>query len=155
MKTLPIVKTPDPLLKERSKEITIEQLQSKEMQEFLDVMIETMIVEDGIGLAAPQVGKSWRIIVVTRNNAPEVFINPEITQRSLRKVKVEEGCLSVPGLTGMVQRHRGITLKALNRNGNEITVETDDFTSVIFQHEIDHLDGILFTDRASKLIPQD
>lgn len=153
--TLKIITTPDPFLKERSEKVTIEQLQSEEMQNFLDQMIETMKIEDGIGLAAPQIGKHWRIIIVTRNGMPEVFVNPEITKRSLRKVKVEEGCLSVPGLTGMVQRNRGITLKALNRDGNEIILETEDFDSVIFQHEIDHLDGILFIDRASKLIPME
>ncbi len=153
--TLPIITTPDPFLKERSKEITLEQLQSKEMQEFFDVMIETMIAEEGIGLAAPQVGKHWRVIVVTWEGKPQVFVNPEITKRSLRKVKNEEGCLSVPGLTGIVQRPRAITLKALNRNGDEITIETDTFEAIIFQHEIDHIDGILFIDRTSKIIPQD
>ena len=150
---LPVITTPDPFLKERSKEITKEQLQSKEIQEFCDTMIETMKVECGIGLAAPQIGKHWRIIAVTRDGVPEIFANPEITKRSLRKVKNEEGCLSVPTLTGIVQRPRAITLKALDRNGEDMTIETDTFDAIIFQHEIDHLDGILFTDRAQKIMP--
>jgi len=151
--SLPILTVPNPFLKERSEDITKEQLLSQEMQEFFDLMIETMAIEDGVGLAAPQVGKHWRVIVVLRNGAPEVFINPEITKRSLRKSKNEEGCLSVPGFTGIVQRPRAIKLKALDRNGQEILIETDDFDAIIFQHEIDHLDGILFTDRTSKLNP--
>ena len=153
--TLPIITTPNPFLKERSQEITTKQLQSIEMQEFFDVMIETMKVEEGIGLAAPQVGKHWRVIIVTWEGKPTVFVNPEITKRSLRKIKNEEGCLSVPTLTGIVQRPRAITLKALDRDGNKVTIETDTFEAIIFQHEIDHIDGILFTDRASKLIPLD
>lgn len=153
MKTLPIITVPDPFLKDRSQELTKEELQNQDMQAFFDMMIETMIAEDGIGLAAPQVGKHWRVIIVTRHGKPGVFINPVITKRSLRKVKIEEGCLSVPGINGIVQRHKGITLEALDRHGEPIIIETDDFDAVIFQHEIDHLDGILFIDRAIKLIP--
>lgn len=148
---LQVLTIPSELLREVSKEIKKEDLQNKEMQELFDNMIETMHAEDGVGIAAPQVGKQIRAIVVTLENGPDIYINPEITRRSLRKQKGEEGCLSVPGLTGIVERYRSVSVKALDRNGNKVCLDLSDLPAVIFQHEIDHLDGILFIDRAKNV----
>jgi len=81
---------------------------------------------------------------------PRYFVNPEIVARSFRTFLFEEGCLSVPGVWGMVKRHRGVKVKALDEIGKEVTVEADGLEAVIFQHEIDHLDGVLFIDRVEK-----
>ncbi|KKR89346.1 MAG: Peptide deformylase [Candidatus Uhrbacteria bacterium GW2011_GWE2_41_1153] len=131
---LKVLTIPNELLREVSKEIKKEQLQDKDLQKLFDDMIETMKAEDGVGIAAPQIGQQIRAIVVTLENGPEIYINPEITKRSLRKQKGEEGCLSVPELRGIVERYQSICIKA-----------------IIFQHEIDHLDGILFIDRAKNV----
>ncbi|MBU4315555.1 peptide deformylase [Patescibacteria group bacterium] len=150
---LEVLTMPNNFLREVSQEITQEQLKQKDVQNFFDNMIDTMFTDNGVGIAAPQVGKHWRVIVVTRDNGPEIFVNPEITRKSFKKVKGEEGCLSVPESLGIVQRYKSISVKALDRNGKKIKINTDEFDSIIFQHEIDHLDGILFIDRAKKIYP--
>lgn len=148
---LQVLTTPNEKLREVSKEIKKEQLSDKDLQKLFDNLIETMQKEDGVGIAAPQVGKQIRAIVVTRATGPEIYINPEITRRSLRKQKGEEGCLSVPNLRGIVERYRSVSIKALDRNGNPLSIDASDLDAVIFQHEIDHLDGILFIDRAKNI----
>ncbi|PIX62093.1 peptide deformylase [Candidatus Uhrbacteria bacterium CG10_big_fil_rev_8_21_14_0_10_41_26] len=146
-----VLTTPNPKLRERSREVLVNEIKTPEMQKFFDDLVETMKVEDGIGIAAPQVGNNIRVIIVLTKKGPEVFINPEITFRSIKKVKEEEGCLSVPGVYGIVERCKEVRVSALDRNGNKIQPDTKGFMSIIFQHEIDHLDGILFIDRAKKI----
>jgi peptide deformylase len=150
---LEVLTIPNNILKQKSEPISLEQIKEKKFQEFFDNMIDTMFEDNGIGIAAPQVGKNLRVIVVTRDCKPEVFVNPEITKRSLRKTKGEERCLSVPGLMGIVERYKSISIKALDRYGNKVMLDAHDFDSILFQHEIDHLDGILFLDRAKKIEP--
>jgi len=153
MPSLPLVQVPEESLRQKSREVTREELASEKIQTFIDDMVITMEVEGGVGLAAVQVGEHLRIIVVqTARNSVEAFINPEITDRSHRKVKSEEACLSIPGVVGIVQRHKSISMKALNRDGEEVVFEDiNNFNAIVFQHEIDHLDGILFIDRAKKI----
>ena len=150
--TLPVLTFPAPSLHERSLEVSPEELTQKKLQSFIDDLIATMIAQNGVGIAAPQVGKNIRIIVVQTAGGPEVYVNPQITARSFGHARGEEGCLSVPGVFGLVERNAHVNVVALDRHGNKVTANTDGFASIIFQHEIDHLDGILFIDRAKKLL---
>jgi peptide deformylase len=106
-----------------------------------------MIDADGIGVAAPQIGVLKRIIIVKTANGAEAFINPKIISSSIRRVESEEGCLSVPGVYGIVKRHASVKVKAYDKDGKKIKFKTGGLQSIIFQHEIDHLDGILFIDK--------
>jgi peptide deformylase len=128
-------------------------------------MIETMRDEPGVGLAAPQINISQRLIVVeypeddtNPDSKPKVFVlvNPELTYVSDEKEKGVEGCLSVPRLFGEVERSKSITLKGQNQHGKKITIKANGWLARIFQHEIDHLNGILFVDRSDSLYrPED
>jgi len=116
----------------------------------LDDMVETMREAGGVGLAAPQVGIMRRMFVAQPDPEQECvyyLINPEILERSGTQVN-EEGCLSVPGYQGTVERPEQITMKALDRNGRKQVYEFDGFAAVVMCHELDHLEGILFTDKA-------
>ncbi|MBI3459041.1 peptide deformylase [Candidatus Azambacteria bacterium] len=109
---------------------------------------------NGVGLAAPQIGISQKIFIIDQKLAKQlqisdVFINPEITRRSFRKEKLEEGCLSVPGIYGFIKRHKIVEAKALNEFGQEFTIKTSGLLAQIIQHEVDHLGGILFIDKAT------
>ncbi|RMD88036.1 MAG: peptide deformylase [Candidatus Dadabacteria bacterium] len=145
-----IVFYPDPLLREKCPEV---ESVDDALKGLIQDMYETMYEGKGIGLAAPQVGVLKRLIVVDvseeRNN-PLCFVNPVITRRE-GKIKFEEGCLSIPGYRDYVQRPDKITVKALNEDGKEFTMDAEGLLSVCIQHEIDHLDGILFIDRLSPL----
>jgi len=129
------------------------------LQALVDDMVETMRQAPGVGLAAPQVGESSRLIVVEYGEdendeiPPKLYVmaNPAITHTSQETVLGTEGCLSVPGIQGDVERLETITVKGLNRHGRPMTVKAKGWLARIFQHEIDHLDGILFVDRAEKL----
>lgn len=112
-------------------------------------MIETMIQSEGVGLAAPQINVMKRIIVVNTGDKVEAFINPEIIKKSLKKEKQEEGCLSVPGCILEISRPKQVKIKAQTVKGDVIEIEAEDLTARIFQHEIDHLNGILINQRAS------
>jgi peptide deformylase len=134
-------------------------------QQLIDDMIATMRDAPGVGLAAPQVAISQRIAVIEYAEVPAdappdaeppepklyVVVNPEIVARSDEMVDGSEGCLSIPGYAGSVLRHQAVTVKALNRRGRPIKVKARGWLARIFQHEIDHLDGVLFIDRASKV----
>ncbi|MCQ2353954.1 MAG: peptide deformylase [Clostridia bacterium] len=114
----------------------------------LDDMLETMREADGVGLAGPQVGVLRRVVVVeTEPGNPIELINPVIVDQSGEQ-EGGEGCLSLPGRSGCVRRPMHVTVKALNREGKEFTVEGSELTARAFCHEIDHLDGILYTDKA-------
>lgn len=143
-----VVKNPSDILRQSSVEITPEELAGDEIQSLIDDLIDSMRVENGIGIAAPQIGVHKRIIIVDDGTGPQAYVNPKIIKRSLRKGHfVEEGCLSVPGIWGYVTRHKAVKVRALNRHGDEVILKAQDLPSVIFQHEIDHLDGILFIDK--------
>lgn len=151
-----IVSIPDPVLRRKAHKINTF---DKDFQTLVDDMIETMRAAPGVGLAAPQVNVSQRLVVVEYAEgddeaAPKklyVVANPEIVQPSSAQVMGVEACLSVPGLAGEVERHESITVKGLNRRGQPVKYKLDGWMARIFQHEIDHLDGVLFVDRAGRV----
>lgn len=152
MATLPVLTDPTPSLRERSRELSLQEITTPEFQQFLDTLIETMFVEDGIGIAAPQVGQNIRAIIVNlKKEGATAFLNPEITKASEATLVGEEGCLSVPGKYGMVRRHKRITLQALNRHGRKVEMDVSGLFATVFQHEIDHLNGILYIDKALEI----
>lgn len=155
--TLPIITIPAPSLRERSIEIDRDVLLYEKTQTLIDRMIPTMYGDDGIGLAAPQVGKNIRICIIGKDAIPKkyafaesdlVLVNPVWTKTSRRAEWDTEGCLSVPGLFGKVKRYKHIALTALDRHGNPLQFSASAFFARVIQHEVDHLDGILFIDKA-------
>mgnify|MGYP002682499287 CR=1 FL=1 len=156
-KQLDIITNPHPILRKKSEEIKKEELSTKEMKEFLLDMEETMKQKDGAGLAAPQVGKNIRLVVINDENNKTLFlINPKITKRSWAREIEDEGCLSVVNekgeiIYGPVSRHKKINCLYLDRKGNKKTLAAQKLLARVIQHEIDHLDGILFIDRLEKL----
>ncbi len=150
-----ILKYPDPLLKTKAQKV--EEVDDG-VRTLIDDMFETMYAGKGIGLAATQIGVDKRVLVLDLPGDPEegieeykmALINPEITL-SEGDFKFEEGCLSVPGINAYVKRAFHIKLTALDPDGRPIEIDAEDVLSVVLQHEIDHLDGILFIDRLSRL----
>ena len=150
--TLTIYRYPDPVL--RVKAQPIENIDGK-LQELIDNMTVTMYKAPGIGLAAPQVGESIRLVVydVTPTEDGEninVIINPEITERE-GSIVYEEACLSVHDFSADVTRNEKVCVKALDREGNPIEIEAEGIHAVCLQHELDHLDGVLFIDHISSI----
>ncbi|MCC5911968.1 MAG: peptide deformylase [Clostridiaceae bacterium] len=138
-----IRKDNDPILRKVSK--PAEKIDSK-IHILLDDMTETMHHADGVGLAAPQIGILKRAIVIDIGEGLIELINPEIIEQSGKQCDVE-GCLSLPGESGNVVRPEKVVVKGLNRKGDEVTVEAWDLLARVLCHEIDHLNGILFTDK--------
>ncbi len=152
-----IITLPDPVLRRKARPVTA---LDPELRTLIEDMIETMRQAPGVGLAAPQVGVSSRLIVVEypdneeQEDAPKrlfVVINPEVKEMSPEKEMGVEGCLSIPGLQGEVERSLALTIKGLNRHGQPLKIKAGGWLARIFQHEIDHLDGVVFTDRASRV----
>ena len=155
-----IVTFPDPVLKRKARPVT---KFDKELHTLLDDMVETMRDAPGVGLAAPQIGLSDRILVIEYHekeedeefeDAPKKvwrIINPEIVKVSEETLMGVEGCLSIPGLLGEVERHAELQVKALNKHGKPVKIKAKGWLARIFQHEIDHLNGILFTERAVRV----
>lgn len=158
-----IVTLPEPVLRRRARPVT---RFDKKLQTLIDDMIETMREAPGVGLAAPQVNVSERLIVVEYaeeedeeegEGQPEahkklfVMINPEIVKTSQETLMGVEGCLSIPTLVGEVERHAVVQVRGLNRHGKPMKVKAEGWLARIFQHEIDHLNGILFPDRATRV----
>lgn len=142
-----IVTDPDPVLRQKSQ--TVKNINAGVLR-LLENMRDTLYAADGVGLAAPQIGVSKRIIVVDPGDNLFEIINPEITYTEGDQ-NGTEACLSVPGKVGLVNRARKINVQGLNSKGESIVIEAEDFLARIFQHEIDHLDGILFPDKATKI----
>lgn len=133
----------DPVLRRRAREVT--DLDGG-LARTVDAMVSTMLDADGGGLAAPQVGIARRFFVYRTDDGPRVAINPEIVE-TVGTCVFSEGCLSIPGLAFDLVRPERVTLRALDLDGREVVVEADDYLGRMFQHEIDHLDGILAIDR--------
>lgn len=150
---LDIVTWPDAVLAAKAK--TLDEV-TPELDELIENMIETMYESDGVGLAAPQVGQSIRLIVVDQTGPKikgdlRVILNPEIVESSETEVESEEGCLSCPELTMKVMRKEWVKVTGLDREGKEITIDADGFLAIVLQHEIDHLNGLTLADRAGRL----
>ncbi|HLD94512.1 MAG TPA: peptide deformylase [Anaerolineales bacterium] len=156
-----IVKHPDELLRRKAQPV---KEVDAEVKQLLADMVETMRAAPGVGLAGPQVNVPLRVIVVEYGEEPDpedngnpppkqlfTLVNPEITRSSPEKETATEGCLSIPGLVGDVERSTSITVKALNRRGQPVKIKASGWLARIFQHEVDHLNGVLFIDRAEKI----
>lgn len=157
-----IVTVPDPVLREKAKPM---RRITPAMQTLIDDMIETMREAPGVGLAAPQVGVGMQVIVVEyaegSENAEEgadpkppklyAVINPEITRHSKETELGNEGCLSIPEYMGEVERYSSVTVKGLDRHGKSFRLKAKGWMARIFQHEIDHINGVLFIDRTDKV----
>ncbi|EJT02964.1 peptide deformylase [Rhizobium sp. CCGE 510] len=149
----PLIILPDPVLRQSSK--PIERVDA-DLQRLADDMLETMYDAPGIGLAAVQIGVPRRMLVIDiaregEERQPQVFINPEIVTSSDERSVYEEGCLSIPDYYAEVERPAIVSVKYLDRNGKEQTVEADGLLATCLQHEIDHLNGVLFIDYISRL----
>jgi peptide deformylase len=139
---------PDPILKTKAEPFALPLPEN--IEQIGEKMSEIMYDYQGIGLAGPQAGLSWRVIVFDlseERNEPTVLINPEIIETSKDKVKEEEGCLSFPEIHGYVIRHESVKVKGLNTKGEEVELEGSGLMAAMFQHEIDHLNGVTFVDR--------
>jgi peptide deformylase len=152
---LEIIKHPNKILRQKSKEIDLNQISSLEFKKFIKEMSETMFKKDGAGLASPQVGKNIRLIIINKNNKPTVMINPQITKKSWAKEIDQEGCLSVVDKNDEiyylpVARHKKLSCIYFDEKGQKKKIETEGLMARVIQHEIDHLDGILFIDRAEE-----
>ena len=151
-----IVTLPEPILRNKARKVTDF---GQDLQKLIDDMVETMREAPGVGLAAPQVDVPLRVIVVEFGDeedeeAPKklfTMVNPEITRMSNDSMVGTEGCLSIPGFQGDVDRSLTITVKGQNRHGQPMRVKANGWLARIFQHEIDHLNGVLFIDRAEKV----
>jgi peptide deformylase len=149
----PLIILPDPVLRQVSK--PIERIDGS-LLKLADDMLETMYDAPGIGLAAIQVGEPLRMLVIDvakeeEGRKPQVFINPQVLSSADERSTYEEGCLSIPGYYAEVERPAAIKLKYLDRDGKEQILEADGLLSTCLQHEIDHLDGLLFIDHISRL----
>jgi peptide deformylase len=171
-----IVTLPEPVLRRKARPVS---RFDKDLQTLIEDMIETMRAAPGVGLAAPQVGASERLIVVEYAEPPEndvetaadpanadvvppppakevrprlyVMVNPEIVKTSKETVLGVEGCLSIPGLVGEVERFSTVHLKGQNRRGQPMKIKAEGWLARIFQHEVDHINGIVFPDRATQV----
>jgi len=152
---LPIIQLGHPTLRKKTKEV--KNIPDPKIQQIINDLLTTVMEKNGVGLAAPQINQSYRIFVVASHPndrypyAPDVktfaVINPKITRHSKETEKDWEGCLSTPGIRGLIPRHKSITVEYLDKDGNKQKEEYNDFIAKIFQHENDHLDGIMFLDR--------
>jgi len=158
-----IITLPDAVLRRKARPVTAF---DKDLLALIDDMIETMRDAPGVGLAAPQVGLSQRLIVVEYAEPPEasegeepqevkpklyIMVNPEIVKMSPETELGVEGCLSIPGIVGEVERAHMVHVKGLNRRGQPMKLKAEGWLARIFQHEVDHLNGVLFTDRATRV----
>ncbi|MFH0845776.1 MAG: peptide deformylase [Patescibacteria group bacterium] len=147
------------ILNKVAKEIPLNEIKSEKIQNLISTMKEVLRnTDDAVALAAPQIGESLRIFIISKKIFGEneglqdmVFINPEITKTSKDKIWAEEGCLSVRGIYGEVERFKKATIKAHDEEGNKFTFGGSDLLAQAFQHETDHLNGVLFTEKARNL----
>lgn len=154
-RVLEITELGNPVLWERAREVG--DVSDPDIQTLIDDLIETAYHANGVGIAAPQVGRAERIFIISSHpnarypDAPEIeptaIINPEIISKSGETVKDWEGCLSIPGIRGLVPRATTLRARYLTRDGKNEEAEFSDFIARVFQHELDHLDGVLFLDR--------
>ena len=163
MMSLPIKQKQDPVLRELTKPVPIQDLPTSWLDKLLNEMSLTLAeCSDGVALAAPQIGELWRVFIVGKRAFPKrdtskpwpgdlVFINPVIIRQSRRKTELTEGCLSVLNCYGTTKRHERVSVVAYDQRGQKLIRHASGLLAQVFQHEIDHLNGILFTDHARDL----
>ena len=142
---LPIITYPDSILTKKTEEVA--DFNDPEIRRLALDMLETLDAVNGLGLAAPQIGRSLRICVIKYDGKSYVLINPKFKSKSLRKDILEEGCLSFPGMFFPVKRHKKAKVEAIDQHGKKITIQAEGMLARALQHEIDHLDGVLFISR--------
>ena len=148
MAVLPIRVAPDPVLRRRSRRV---KSMDSSIHKLISDMIETMHAAPGVGLAAPQVGIPLRVIVIGIPEEDEIcLINPEIVRRKGERL-VDEGCLSIPGYTGQLKRSETVTVKGRDPKGKEIRIKADELLAQALEHEIDHINGVLYVDRMENM----
>lgn len=150
-KKLTILTEPNPLLRRKGRDLSFAELSSPKIQELIRDMILTMNKADGVGLAASQVGEGVNLAVIAIKDGELVLANPKITRYGLRKERGEEGCLSVPGVWGIVKRSKSIKVRAVGLDGKLLEFKAQGFFARVVQHEVDHLNGILFIDKAQDI----
>lgn len=157
---LDIVKLPTQTLRSPSKELLPSDLEVAEISEFISKLTPSMYAANGIGIASCQVGNNIRACVIGKDAIPRkspfhgddlILINPTFQRLSKKAATEKEGCLSVPGVFGPVKRWKNIAVTALDINGNKLQFEAKNFFARVIQHEVDHLNGMLFVDRAEAL----
>jgi peptide deformylase len=159
---LKIARLGHPVLRQVAAPVAVDEISTPGFQKFIDDMIETMRESDGVGLAAPQVYEPKRLVLIeVKGPHPRypgqadvplaVLINPQVVSRSEEKEEDWEGCLSIPDLRGKVPRWSLLQVQALDRNGQPITMQASGFFARVIQHELDHLDGVMFIERMSDL----
>lgn len=153
----------DDIVRVPGKDLDPAELKTPEMQQYFDDLIEAMIRYDGIGIASPQIGFSLNAVIIHSQYAKEytgtdehlVLVNPRIASASSRTRFMEEGCLSVPGKFGTIERPVKVRLKGLDRHGNPVDIKTKSFLARVLQHEVDHLHGTLYIDNATEMYDRD
>jgi len=158
MAVRPVIQLDNPVLRQKAKRV---RAFDAKLHQLLDDMLETLEHEQGVGLAAPQIAVSQRVIIVVLPDDKEEYgdqagafyevVNPEIVKISRDMVEGIEGCLSIPGNFGLVDRADSVVVQGFNRKGKEIRIKAYDWLARVFQHEIDHLDGVLYTDKAKEV----
>ena len=147
VKILPIKIYPDKILRQRA---AVVKKIDKEIKRLILDMGKTMLVNEGVGLAAPQVGLSIRLIVVNTKDGPLALVNPKITRKSWSKESGEEGCLSLPDFLANVKRHKKINAIYWDKDGKKIKIKAEGLLARVIQHEVDHLNGVLIIDYLKK-----
>lgn len=158
MAVRPVLTIGNPLLRQVARDLRPEEIRSPEVRRLIDDMVDTMHHEEGIGIAAPQVGESLQVAVIEIHpdsaRYPDmkafglrVFLNPRVTVLDAAEQGFWEGCLSVPNLRGYVERPRRVRVDYLDTSGKERSIEAEGFLATVFQHELDHLQGVLYVDR--------
>jgi len=148
---LNITTNPNPILRKKSAKIADQEIKSPAFQKLCVDMIKTMKKNDGVGLAAPQIGLNIRLICIQTKGGPVCMVNPVITKRSWAKEWEDEGCLSVPEFFGEVKRHKAVTCSFTDIKGKPQKTQAKGLMARVIQHETDHLDGILFIDKAKNI----
>ncbi len=154
---LPIYLDPQPVLFKKAEKLSADEIKIGKFSNLINDMKNTMRNANGVGLAAPQVGVSVRIAIIDIKAVSDAdedileLINPTIKKKSLKKTIMEEGCLSIPAVYGNVKRPEKITISYQDSSGKTLTLNADGFLARVIQHEIDHLDGVLFTSKAISL----
>lgn len=150
MAVLPLRYHPDPVLRQRAKRV--KNIGDSALQQLIDDMVDTMRAVSGVGLAAPQVGIPLRLAVIElpeSTGGPIVLVNPQIVSRT-QEQDVEEGCLSLPGFRGNIKRSLRVTVRARDRHGKEIRVKGEGLLAEALEHELDHLNGVLYIDHVQE-----
>lgn len=143
-----VIQEPEPILRQKAKPYT--KIGTAEAKKLVKDMLETMEEKQGIGIAAPQINESVQVIIVRTENGPYTLFNPKLIKTSKKKEPYEEGCLSVVGVYGLVPRYSSVEVEAQNESGETVRIKAEGYLARIFQHEIDHINGILFIDRSTK-----